>query len=317
MRLISAGLFAAAVLTAVVPAEAADVSLKPLQLVDLVGEFDAVVQRSEGQAPERRAAAIRDHFASRLPGFYSPNRIGHSQQSYDRFMGERLSDYEAHRSETMAARARFNAALTPALERFEKAFGPVRGSRPVYLVVSLGEFDGGTRSLPDGNTLLFGADMIARYHGAHDPTPFFHHELFHLIHGQRFGDCLALWCSLWSEGLATYVAKTLNPEASDDQLLLTIPEPIRPAVDGNRTEAVCAIRARMDLTESNEADAIFSGRRLSPTLPSRFGYYVGMLVAADLGRTRSLQQLADLRGPELRNLIGRSLDGMASCRQAR
>ena len=55
------------------------------------------------------------------------------------------------------------------------------------------------------------------------------------------------------------------------------------------------------------------GEPLSANLPVRFGYYVGLLVAQDLGRTRSLQQLAALKPAEARPLVEQSLRGMADC----
>ena len=57
---------------------------------------------------------------------------------------------------------RFSAMLAPALTSFEARFGPMTGYPPIYLVHSLGEFDGGTRDPPGGSRLPFGADMIAR-----------------------------------------------------------------------------------------------------------------------------------------------------------
>ena len=42
-----------------------------------------------------------------------------------------------------------------------------------------------------------------------------------------------------------YVASKLNPGASDDALGLTIPRPLRAAVEAHRTEAICAVRQRL------------------------------------------------------------------------
>jgi hypothetical protein len=204
--------------------------------------------------------------------------------------------------------------LAPAQRSFESMFGPMTGYPPIYLVHSLGEFDGGTRSLPEGGRLLFGADVIARIHLAHNIRPFFHHELFHLFHARTFSECDAIWCGLWSEGLATYVAASLNPGATDAELLLTEPEPIRPAVDANRAEAVCAVVARLDSTEGESTRALFSFRRMNERLPPRFGYYVGYLAAAELGRTRSLRQLAAMPASEVRPALEAALHRMALCR---
>jgi hypothetical protein len=45
--------------------------------------------------------------------------------------------------------------------------------------------------------------------------------------------------------------------------------------------------------------------------PPRSGYYIGYLVAEDLGRRGSLSKLAHMRGPALRGEIGRSLERLA------
>jgi hypothetical protein len=58
---------------------------------------------------------------------------------------------------------------------------------------------------------------------------------------------------------------------------------------------------------------MFGAQRLGPGFPPRFGYLLGQWVAADLGRTRSLRELAELKGPPLRAEIERSLQRMADC----
>ena len=57
--------------------------------------------------------------------------------------------------------------------RFGRAFPDYRPTMPTYLLHSLGEMDGGTRDLGGSIALLFGADMIARYHDAASIGPYF------------------------------------------------------------------------------------------------------------------------------------------------
>ena len=188
------------------------------------------------------------------------------------------------------------------------------GYPPIYLVHSLGEFDGGTRDLPGGSRLLFGADVIAKIHtGDHAIQPFFHHELFHILHHRRFAGCDQVWCNLWSEGLAVYVASELNPGASDEALLLTLPEPIRPAVEKDRAAAVCAVAQRLNSTDPKDYAGLFSFERLRPSRPPRFGYYVGYLTAQELARTRSLDDLAHLDVDHARPLVAAALGRLADC----
>ncbi len=283
-----------------------------LTLVDLTHEFDSFWESSRSLGAAERVAAFRTRMDPLLPGFYAP-RGGVDAARYDTHLAQALAGYPQQRDGVREVSRRFSALFAPALTSFERTFGRFREPQPIYLVHSLGEMDGGTRSLPRGVTLIFGADMIARYHLAHDIRPFFHHELFHLRHFTTFRECEAVWCSLWSEGLATYVAKRLNPGASEAELLLTVPEPIRARVDANRAEAVCAVVARFDSTRPDDLRALFSFRRLNERLPPRFGYYVGYLAAAELGRTHGLRELAAMTNAEVRPELERVLRRMAPC----
>lgn len=285
-----------------------------IRLVDLTPAFAASWEKTKDLPDAERVTAFEADFAPSLPGFYDIRRAGSG--GADRFqerMLRGLRQFPEQRAGIEDVSRRFGAMIAPALTSFEARFGPMTGYPPVYLVDSLGEFDGGTRELPEGVRLMFGADVIARIHAHHDIRPFFHHELFHLYQHRYFPGCKALWCSFWEEGLAVYVADKLNPGATDDELLLTLPEPIRPAVDAHMAAAVCAVRARLDSQADDDQNALFSFRRLSPELPPRFGYYVGYRVAQRLGQRRSLEELAHLPPNKVRPLIDRALREMAPC----
>ena len=284
---------------------------QPLEIVDLVDDFAAFEANSRGLADDARVAAFKAHFAPILPGFYSSERVRFA--GYDALIVKALNGWPDDRGRIEGVRDRFAAALAPAQASFEKAFGPLSGYPPIVLVHSLGEFDGGMRSLPGGGRLMFGPDVIARVHGDRDIRPFFHHELFHLMHARSFDDCGALWCTLWTEGLATYVSHRLNPTATDAQLLLTEPVPLRAAVDKDRTAALCPILARLDSKAEDDIRPLFMGRAASAQLPPRAGYFVGYLVAEEIGRARSLKTLATMPAAQLRPLIEASLRRLGDC----
>ena len=307
MRRILVPLAFALSLGAMAPAEG------DLALVDLTEDFAAIWDKTQALDDPARAAAFKGEFATKLPGFYDHRRIKVNEALYDTHLLKALKAYPAQRDAIAGVSRKFSTLLAPARTSFEAQFGSMRGYPPIYLVNSLGEFDGATRELPEGTRLVFGADVIARVHGDGKIQPFFHHELFHLMHNRTFPECDQIWCGLWAEGLATHVARTLNPDASDAELLLTLPEPIRPAVDASRDHAICAITARLDSTDPKDYRAIFSNGRLDARLPPRFGYYVGLLVAEELGRTRDLKQLAALDHAAVRPLIERTLRTMGTC----
>jgi len=72
---------------------------------------------------------------------------------------------------------------------------------------------------------------------------------------------------------------------------------------------------RLDSTQQTDFVPLFTagGTPLSAELPPRFGYYIGYLVAADLGRKRTLRQLATLNQRQARLLVEHSLQRMATC----
>ena len=312
--IIRAVLLAALLLSSPGGAQPAAAPASNLKLVDLTDDFAALWDRTAELDDAARVAAFKTHFHPIIPGFYSHERHGLPDATkYDPYLLKALEGFPSQRAEIESMSRRFASLIAPAEQSFERQFGPLNENSEIFLVHSLGEFDGGMRTLGGKGYLMFGADMMAQIYADKDIQPFFHHELFHLYHSRRFDDCASVWCNLWTEGLATYVSHRMNPEATDDELLLTSPVPLRTAVESNKQEAICAVRARLDSTERDDNMALFSSGRLNERLPSRFGYYVGYLVAADLGRTRDLQELALLNGEQVRPLIDQSLDAMASC----
>jgi hypothetical protein len=285
------------------------------QLVDTIPDFTAAWTATQDLPDDQRGPAFEAAFAHALPNFYDTARFSSekSKAAYQARLLRNLKSFPQDRAGIEDVERRFSGMFAPALTTFEARFGPMRGYAPIYLVHSLGEFDGGTRDLPQGGRLLFGADVIAKLHAGRDVQPFFHHELFHILHQRSFGGCAAVWCSLWREGLATYVASQLNPGATDETLLLTVPEPIRPEVDAHRAVAVCAVAARLDSTNDKDFAPLFTFERLGPGTPPRFGYYVGFLVAQELGKTRSLEQLTALNQTQAKPLIVAALNKLAVC----
>jgi len=285
-----------------------------LHFVDYTGDFERVWQETSTLPDAQKAPAFEAAFAKILPGFYKTERVKDfmTADRYHEKMLTALKEYPAERAGIQRVSHDFRSLIGPAQQSFETQFGPMTGYSSILLVHSLGEFDGGTRDLPDGMHLMFGADMIAKLHSDGEIQPFFHHELFHLLHARAFAPCEEVWCNLWQEGLAVYVASKLNPAASDAALLLTFPVPLGPAVEAHKREAVCAVRARLNSTDTG---SIFTGGKagLSSNLPPRFGYYLGYLVAQDIGKTRDLKELSALTVTQVKPLLEQSLAHMADC----
>lgn len=246
-----------------------------------------------------------------LPGFY--NNKGKGQARFDAIIAESLKSFPSDRAGITATTERFADAYRTGEARFRKFFPDYRQQMPVYLVHSVNQMDGGTRTLKGRSTLLFGADMIARIHDQSTIGPLLDHELFHSYHARFFRDCSQLWCSLWSEGLAVYVTQRMNPGATDRQLLLTMPVAIRPVVEPRLAETMCVLRAKMESTSQSDYAEFFNFRMAKSEFPSRFGYYLGLLIAEKIGSEVPIAKMAKLPNARVRPLIDSAIASYGPC----
>lgn len=286
----------------------------PCNPVDLASSYASFWDESQNMPAAERVAAFKARFETLLPGFFSAERVGWmTNEQYDSAIVQSFDRFPEIRDHFAAITADFAMLLAPAHDSFARAFPDLRPIGPVYIVHSLGEFDGGTRKVSGQSRLVFGADVMAQVHDFADESPFFHHELFHVYHAQFFADCDEMWCAVWSEGLAVLVAQRLNPRATDAELLLSSPRPIRPEVERDRSAAVCAVNSRLSSTDSTDYAALFSNGAPIANLPPRFGYYVGYLIAAEAARNRSVTQLAHLGNEAARDLVTVMIAQLAHC----
>lgn len=284
--------------------------------IDLTDDFARAFDEAKMAEPDRRAQKMRKALRRFRPAFYTAKRFGGSREDFEALLGQYLEEYPARRADIAAVSTRFAATVPEAFAAFEREIGPLGDRPPIVLLVSLGSFDGAVRTIKGRDHLLFGADAIHEYHGDMSPRALIHHELAHVYHNETYDFCRELWCLLWSEGMAVHIAERLNPGASDQELLLTVPEPIRPELETNRDVAVCAALARLDSTASRDKAAIFSFTRLGPGLPPRFGYLMGKWVVDDLAKTHTLAELISMNGAPLRAKIKATLQAMARCGKA-
>lgn|GEM_PF-678932 len=288
--------------------------LPPYVFVDLTNDFADFHDSSGNLSGMDRVSAFKHFFSQRFPGFYDARRIPYfSEDEYDDSILLALKQFPQRRAALEARAASFAEQLGTAFQSFEKAFPDIRPIGTIYMLYSMNEFDGGVRSINGQDYLVFGIDVMDRVHDFEDETPFFHHELFHVYHAQYFAPCDALWCSLWSEGLAVAVAQSLNPNASDAQLLLTAPRPLRAAVDANAEEAVCAISGHFDVTDDEIYGSVFGSGQWSDTLPPRFGYYLGLRLVHEAMKFAPISTLAMLPVDDAKLIVENSLCQLANC----
>lgn len=280
------------------------------QFVDLTPAFTANFDANVDKTDDQRLAAFHAAFDPLMPGYY--HRSGDNQARFEKAILSHLHDFPARRASFVQTATGFRAAFEQGQRSFRRAFPDYRLTVPVYLVHSMGQQDGGTRSIAGKTVMVFGADVIARIHDAQTIGPFLDHELFHIYHERLFGECPSLWCSVWEEGLAVYVAAQLNPGADDRQLLLNNPRPIRPEVAPRLVEAMCRLRASIDSTDQARYAEFLQGDGKGP-FPPRYGYLLGLLIAEKIGKDMPLSAMARLNQAQARPLIDKALASFGEC----
>lgn len=271
--------------------------------VDLTPAFLAVADKTIALPDADRVKAFHALFDSVVPGYYDDR--GDRQAKFDDRIAAAMRDLPGYRIKFETAAQSLKPAFARAQVKFRKNLPDYRLDIPVYLLHSIGTQDGGTRDSGGRSAMYFGADVIAEIHDSTTIEPFLTHELFHIYHQRFFPDCGKNWCSLWIEGLAVYAAARLHPGATDRQLLLTAPQPIRPGVEPRRREAMCYLKMRLD--QADGASALFRANATDGPFPPRFGYFLGYELAQRIGKGRSLAQMARLRPAAVRRLIDREL----------
>jgi hypothetical protein len=299
--------------------QAADESVAPVaskapaaapEVLNLADDFVAFWDATKGLPTPERVAIFKRDVASLIPGFYEIDRFEGrvTQERQDERIARSIENFDAIREAYIVKAEAFDSDLDRNLATFREAFPDFKFDIGVVLLHSLGEMDGGTRELNGKQTLVFGADMMATVHHWDDEAAFFDHELFHVHHSAFFGECDAVWCGLWKEGLAVYVASTLNPEAGNPELLLEFPKGLVPDTQARLKEALLDLRGSLDSTEIPDLMRLFSTDEDPTGLPGRRGYYLGLLVAREIGKGRDLASLARMTQDEARPLIVAAID---------
>ncbi len=214
------------------------------------------------------------------------------------------------------------AAIPSIAAQFVTVFPDFRCDFTVYTTVSFGALDGAGRIVAGRPALVLGVDAISSFETPSQLPVFVTHEFFHRYHFQvaGFSDDLAerdlIWRSLWAEGLATYVSAKLNPSNSLGDALL-LPRDLEARAQPYLPIMAAELLASLDRSDAGTFFKFFGYRDQAAERagwPSRSGYYLGYLIAENLGRTHSLAELAHLKGPTLRAEIERTLSALAEPR---
>ena len=223
-----------------------------------------------------------------------------------KFVGDALAKVPAIEPDMRELSGRLSAELPRQITRFRETFPRFQCDTAVYFLYAAGAFDGATREVSGKDALMFGLDTIARLK---EPlSPLFAHELFHVYHAERIPKPPeAFYWQMWEEGLASYVSRRLNPDVPESQVCCVPPAE---AVDAVLAKVVTGALERLDSAKEDDYRRYFLGGEEAIDIPRRSGYVLGYRIAAEAGKTRSLEELAELPPDQVRKLVESGLKRM-------
>ena len=273
-------------------AQSADV-----EVINLADDFYTLYQSTQTLTQEKRAEQFSQHFASQFAPFYS-----------DKSFLKAIAGFSAIEEVYHSKNKHLSKDLNSSMESFIATFPDFKSETPIYILHSLGRFNGATRELNGKTYLMFGVDLMAKYHTWKNDTPFFHHELFHVYHEKLFHCKDELWCSIWTEGLATYVSYKLTPSASDDELMLNIPSNLVKKIRSRQLDSLVDLKKKFYSKKPEIYSSFFNFAKDETKLPYRRGYYLGFILAKEIGKNYSLEQLAKMDKQTVESLLLKELD---------
>ena len=283
-----------------------DAGAATYQVIDLTPEFWTFWAAAQEKSLDVQKRLLKSMLVDRHPDVYAAHVLNlDTDIPFETALNERYERWlpliSPHIATMKKVSARIAADLPEYEASFRQTFPDMSYTGDVYFLSSLGGFDGAVRTVKGQRTLLFGVDMIAFVYGEHaDPQPFFHHELFHIYHSQFLKeDDDRLFVSLWREGLATYVAKSLNP-AAEGVNLFGLPLDTPKLAQAMLPQLARELRENLDSTSPDTYARFFFGKSQGAEVPARSGYYVGYVLAQKIGEGKPLRDLARLQSPEVR-----------------
>ncbi|MFD2569267.1 hypothetical protein ACFSUS_01395 [Spirosoma soli] len=220
--------------------------------------------------------------------------------------------------------AAFNGQYAKAMQQITSRFPIARQfSNKVYVCLSLFSSNGQVRKLNTKYVVYYGLDVAAYFKAEHDDLlPLIEHEYFHLLQANlnpavydqinasfSSADTCPIYVHLFSEGLATYFPKHLNPsmalgKALFNDSLATQCKPIQGQLAGQLLRVI-------DSKDKTDLYQFFSIKSEKTTVPDRAAYYIGAEVTRRLlGKGYSYKRLLRLPPLNMRALVHRELRAM-------
>lgn len=284
------------------------VAVKKNQVVEgprvhnLAPEFIEFWKSVESELPEIQLKKLKSEFFPKFSVFYEYKieKWKKAGKNADEEMLKHLKEFPEMKAEFIRKTEELSKNLNDTLEIFVKSFPDLNKDFDVYVTHSFGDMDGGTRKIGDEIYFILGIDGMVKYHkGFASEVPFFHHELFHIYHGQFLPEDKVMWIALWAEGLATYASEKLNPRATLTDLMLDFPVGMVKDINKSAAYHWNDLSSKLTSRKDDDYESYFLFSSKNKKITKRAGYYLGYLIAKEIGKTKSVVDLAKMDAKEI------------------
>ena len=121
---------------------------------------------------------------------------------------------------------------------------------------------------------------------------------------------MIFWIALWGEGLATYAAEKLNPNAPIEDLMLS--KSMMTQINSNTDFYWKDILAKLESRDENDYGKYFLMSSTDKKVVNRAGYYLGYLLAKEAGKTKTIPEMVKMKPSEALALIRQTIETLKS-----
>ncbi|GIL38777.1 hypothetical protein [Roseiterribacter gracilis] len=285
-------------------------------VIDATQEFWSLARDARGASDTTQMAAFRAKVQAKYPGLHAPHVIDiENAELLERKAVQALNEARANNFAAMAVVRDIQNRLPGLVAKLEKRFPDFRCDFPIYLMVSLDQFDAVARNIDGVPSLVFGVDAIHTLDATPRLSVFLMHELFHRYHEQvsGFGDDSGpdqeIWRTLWAEGLATFVSAAFHLDHSLADALM-LPRDLEQRSLPLVPKLAAEMRANADKLDPGLFSRYFEFGDKSAQdsgIPFRTGFYIGYRVASLANERCTIDMLIHWDATTVRQEVERDL----------
>ena len=305
-------------------ASAADYSVnnaRYFQLHDGLADYWMFLKANRTASSDVRIKSFRDIVIN--PHIEAYDSVAHLWLGDDKNLGRFVEALNGKTPQFRQVDSIFPSRMSAAWAKFQAYAPDLKPGAPVFLLAAPRIAIGGSvRPLRSQDALILGSEELSTViesQRAFDVL--INHEMTHLYHQQVNAEMRRMVAAvymppyapgptkiyqvLFLEGLAAYTSKRLNPTAPDSEVLLsdTVASEVKVLWPAIGTD----IREHLNSSEKKDVDKYLFDGQVSQVFPRRAGYYVGMLIAAELSKKYPFAKLCRMSGVELQSEVEAAL----------